>query len=246
MIKKLFQGLLVLTALLNSPSAFADEMPQSQMSVEFGSIPVVQPLPQPNTSLRIKRGEVCPPIPAPTDPWPTEGVSLVGGCQSTSAQQYAYAKSRGLPSARNEAEFQILLANGTFVPIEAGPFLQVLAKRPYARPETVRMVYELAPQYTAAGCGKLTVTDAARLTSEVYKGSSPDSVHPFGMAVDLRLRFITPVCADWLRAKGRDFEAQKRSDVTEHGTDDDTSPVKLHLHWVEIAPDQEVQFAHMR
>ena len=239
---RLFNGLLVLAALLISHPAFADEVPQAQMSVESVSIPVVQPLPAPEA--RVVQGVVCPPKPAATDPWPTYTVSLVGGCYTTSEQQRSFALSKGLPLASNEAEYRALIANGTFVRLESGPYLQVLAGRPYVRAETAQFVQQMAQSYSGAGCGRMIVIGAGRLTTEIYENSSPFTVHPFGMAVDIRTnaRFgISTTCADWLRAYAKEKEAELLADGT-HELD----PEHLHLVVVPRVNNSPVLLAEVR
>ena len=68
---------------------------------------------------------------------------------------------------------------------------------PYARPEVKTFVERLASQYRRA-CGEtLVVTSLTRPLNRQPRNSSPLSVHPTGMAVDLR-RSTSRACRGWL------------------------------------------------
>ena len=224
MIKVLFSGLPVLAALLISLPANADTTSTTTIvPVDTVSIPsVTPPLTVPPT-LRIKRGEACPPVPAASDPWPAAAVSLVGGCQTTSEQQHHYARKMMLPLMTTEAEYQARIASGYYVPFE-GPYLQLLAKRPYALPSTVAFVNAMAKEYQATGCGRLIVRGALRLTTERPPNGSIHSVHPAGMAVDIRTNHIPATCAEWLRNYLREKEALGEVDGTH-----ELKPEHLHV-----------------
>ena len=225
MTQRLFNGLLVLAALFIAFPAQADSTSSAVgvVPIDTVSIPVIQQLPPVNPSPRIKRGEVCPPTPTPSDPWPADEVSLVGGCQTTSEQQMQYAKGRQIPLMTTVAQYEERKATGHFVPFE-GPYLLVLAKRPYALPSTVAFVTQMSVAYNAAGCGKLVVRDALRLTTERPKNGSIHSVHPAGMAIDIRVKYIKSECADWLRSYFRLKEAAGKVDGTH-----ELEPEHLHV-----------------
>ena len=68
---------------------------------------------------------------------------------------------------------------------------------PYSRPAVKLFIERLAAQFRS-GCGeKLTVTSLTRPITEQPPNSSKDSVHPTGMAIDLRVP-ATRACRDWL------------------------------------------------
>ncbi len=70
---------------------------------------------------------------------------------------------------------------------------------PYARPEVLTFIERLSRQYRAA-CGEvLVVTSLTRPNNRQPRNSSKRwSVHPTGMAVDLR-RSNTPACRRWIQ-----------------------------------------------
>ncbi len=68
---------------------------------------------------------------------------------------------------------------------------------PYARPEVRTFVERLSSQYRSA-CGEtLVVTSLTRPRNRQPRNASPLSVHPTGMAVDLR-RSTSRACRGWL------------------------------------------------
>lgn len=94
---------------------------------------------------------------------------------------------------------------------------------PVARPEVRLFVERLAAQYHHA-CGEpLVVTSLTRPTSEQPDNASPRSVHPTGMALDLRRPSIG-ACRTWLERTLLSLESRSVLDVTfEH------APVHLHV-----------------
>jgi hypothetical protein len=68
---------------------------------------------------------------------------------------------------------------------------------PYARPEVALFVRRLGGQYRAACGEKLVVTSLTRPTTRQPRNASDRSVHPTGMAMDLR-RSGSRQCRAWL------------------------------------------------
>lgn len=211
MIKLLFNGLLVLAALLIPSLSFANSVPLAPVEsqpINSVSVPVIQPLP------------VDDKVP---ELWLTGRVSLVGGEVSSSKQQYHYALELKLPFMATESEYQAQIGSGYFIRLES-PFMEVHAKRPYALPSTVFFVTEMAREYYVFGCGLLVVKDALRLIGERPRNGSLNSVHPAGMAVDIRTKYIPAECADWLRS----YVIQKETEGKVDGTQE-WKPEHLHI-----------------
>jgi LysM repeat protein len=78
---------------------------------------------------------------------------------------------------------------------------------PYARPAVKLFVERLAAQYRAACGEKLVVTSLTRPVSEQPNNASALSVHPAGMAVDLRISGRT-ACRTWLERTLLSLEKQ--------------------------------------
>jgi hypothetical protein len=94
---------------------------------------------------------------------------------------------------------------------------------PVARPEVRVFIERLAGQYRRA-CGEaLVVTSLTRPMSEQPDNASSRSVHPTGMALDLR-RPRTASCRSWLERTLLDLESRGVLDVTL-----ERAPVHLHV-----------------
>ena len=78
---------------------------------------------------------------------------------------------------------------------------------PYARPEVRLFVERLASQYHSACGEKLVVTSLTRPLSVQPRNASDRSVHPTGMAVDLRRSTRSP-CRTWLESTLLSLEAR--------------------------------------
>lgn len=76
---------------------------------------------------------------------------------------------------------------------------------PYARPETVRLLQHLAEGYRAACDQRLVVTSLTRPRSEQPRNGSSRSVHPAGLAIDMR-RSVRRSCRQWLERTLLDME----------------------------------------
>lgn len=99
---------------------------------------------------------------------------------STSAQVRRFASAGYLVRVRPNADFDL----------HAVSF-------PYARPQVELFIRRLAAQYRGACGEKLVVTSLTRPTSRQPRNASDRSVHPTGMAIDLR-RSNDRTCRAWL------------------------------------------------
>lgn len=77
---------------------------------------------------------------------------------------------------------------------------------PYARPEVATFLQRLAAQYRAACGEQLVVTSLTRPTTRQPRNASGRSVHPTGMAVDLRYS-SNRTCRSWLEGVLLDLES---------------------------------------
>lgn len=89
---------------------------------------------------------------------------------------------------------------GLLVPIKGGADYEIHAVSfPYGRPAVRTFVERLAGQYRSACGEKLVVTSLTRPTTRQPRNASDMSVHPAGMAVDLRISNRTS-CRRWLES----------------------------------------------
>lgn len=96
-------------------------------------------------------------------------------------QRVRYFASQGwLTRVRSNADFQLHAVS-----------------YPYARPEAALFIRRLAAQYRAACGEKLVVTSLTRPTTRQPRNASSRSVHPTGMAMDLRYS-RNRTCRPWL------------------------------------------------
>ena len=122
--------------------------------------------------------------------------------------QVHQARSHGYSYAAGSADVSRLLQDGELVPLPGNRSYVVkhTVKLPYARPEVKLFVERLASQYRAACGEKLVVTSLIRPKSQQPRNSSPLSVHPTGMALDLRVS-ANRRCRSWLESALLGLEA---------------------------------------
>ena len=129
----------------------------------------------------------------------------------------AHAQSlRGSEASVNRAHRQAEAHDFTFLRAssqirrfaDAGYLVRVRSNRdymlhdvsfPYARPEVVTFVQRLGGQYRRACGERLVVTSLTRPLNRQPRNASVLSVHPTGMAVDLR-RSRSSICRRWLES----------------------------------------------
>lgn len=141
-------------------------------------------------------------------------VTLRGSPQSM-VRQNEVAKGLGLPFAETPADVRALEAEGALVPLEGNADYEVadFVRHPHARPEMRTFIERLAAQYRAATGEKLVVTSLTRPASRQPGNSHALSVHPTGMAVDLRVS-RQAASREWLEGALLSLEEQGLLDIT--------------------------------
>jgi LysM repeat protein len=87
---------------------------------------------------------------------------------------------------------------GYLVPVKENRYFDLHGvSYPYARPETRTFIIRLSEQYRRACGEKLVVTSLTRPLSRQPRNASNRSVHPTGMALDVR-RSNSRACRSWL------------------------------------------------
>lgn len=125
--------------------------------------------------------------------------SLLGSRASVDIQN-EIARAHDYTFLRNGAQVKRFVEAGYLVPIRGNRDFDLHAvSYPYARPEVALFVERLASQYRAACGEKLVVTSLTRPQSAQPANASARSVHPTGMAVDLR-RSNDARCRSWLES----------------------------------------------
>jgi LysM repeat protein len=133
-------------------------------------------------------------------PAPAEAASLTP-TRPALLRQVSQARSHGFTYASNSSDVSRLLRAGELVALPGNRdyIVKHTVRLPYARPEVKLFVERLSSQYRAACGEKLVVTSLIRPTDQQPPNSSPLSVHPTGMALDLRVSSDRR-CRVWLES----------------------------------------------
>lgn len=136
------------------------------------------------------------------------------GSHGSMIRQNTIARENDFTFVRTPAQVREWVQKGRLVPLPGnGDYSVIGASFPYARPEILTFVERLAAHYRT-GCGEpLVVTSATRPLNRQPRNASDLSVHPAGMAVDLRLSG-SGVCRSWLEGALLSLEGKGLLDVT--------------------------------
>lgn len=131
---------------------------------------------------------------------PAADAASLNGSKASVSRQNDQARRHDFTFLRTSSEVSRFVAKGYLVPVRGNADYALHAVSfPYARPETKLFIERLARQYRAS-CGEpLVVTSLTRPTTRQPRNASPLSVHPTGMAVDLR-RSWKYDCRRWLES----------------------------------------------
>lgn len=124
----------------------------------------------------------------------------LNGSKASMARQTAQAAAHDFSYLQTSARVRTFIDAGYIVRLEGNRDYDLHGvSHPYARPAVRLFVERLGAQYHSACGEKLTVTSLTRPINEQPANSSDDSVHPTGMAVDLRVPGSRR-CRDWLNS----------------------------------------------
>ncbi len=128
---------------------------------------------------------------------PAEAQSLRGSKSSLDLQNRVAAQ-HDFTYIQTSEQAQWFVDNGYLVRLRSGAGYELKSmSHPYARPAVALFISRLGPQYRAA-CGEnLVVTSLTRPTTRQPRNASSRSVHPTGMAMDLR-RSNNRSCRSWM------------------------------------------------
>lgn len=128
---------------------------------------------------------------------PAAGQSLRGSSASLDAQN-DQARVHDFTYLSTGSQVRRFVDAGYLVPVRGNRDFELHAVSfPYARPEAELFIRRLAAQYRAACGEKLVVTSLTRPQSRQPRNASERSVHPTGMAIDLRYS-SNRSCRAWL------------------------------------------------
>jgi hypothetical protein len=141
------------------------------------------------------------------------GAADLRGSPASMVRQHAVAKQAELPFVRTPAQLQKQVAQGTLVRVPGNEDYAVIASNPYALPEVKLLIERLSKQYRAATGEKLVVTSLTRPASAQPANAHKLSVHPAGMAIDLRVP-ADPSARRWLESTLLALEGKGVLDAT--------------------------------
>jgi hypothetical protein len=128
---------------------------------------------------------------------PLDAQNLRGSRASMDLQE-RQALAHNFTYLENADQVRRFVANGFLVPIRGNANYDIHGVSfPYGRPEVQLFVERLSSQYRSACGEKLVVTSLTRPQNRQPRNASARSVHPTGMAIDLRVPSNTR-CRSWL------------------------------------------------
>jgi LysM repeat protein len=147
------------------------------------------------------------------------------GSKASVEKMYDFAESHRYPFYLTPTTLDSAIARGKLVPLtgDANYELTRGVGFSYATVEAREFITQFAPQYLAACGAPLTVTSAARPMSRQPRNANPHSVHPTGIAVDIRRPYAGP-CLTWVRSALAELETRGFVEATE-----EHHPAHLHL-----------------
>ena len=136
------------------------------------------------------------------------------GSPSSMVRQHEVAKASDYSFLRDAAEVKRLAEGGYLQRVKpTDDFRLANVSHPYARPEVVTFIERLSAQYRDACDERLVVTSLTRPLGNQPSNAHKLSVHPAGMAVDLRISRDAD-CRAWLEGTLLALESRSVLDVT--------------------------------
>ena len=122
------------------------------------------------------------------------------GSRTSVERQVRVAKSHDFTFIETPGQVERFVKAGYLVPVHGNRDFELhRVSFPYARPEVRTFITRLASQYRRACGERLIVTSLTRPTTRQPWNASSRSVHPTGMAVDVR-RSNRRACRSWLES----------------------------------------------
>jgi hypothetical protein len=135
------------------------------------------------------------------------------GSRASMLRQNGIAKLEAYSFLRTPDQVRDYVERGNLVPLPGSEDYAVIAGFPYARPVVRSFIERLAGDYRDSCGERLVVTSLTRPSTRQPSNASPLSVHPAGMAVDLRVS-ARPECRSWLMAELLQLEEMGLLDAT--------------------------------
>jgi LysM repeat protein len=130
------------------------------------------------------------------------------GSKTTMVKQNRIAMDHDYTFLRDRSHLNKFVGMGLLVPVRGNGHYELgTLRHPYARPALKLFIERLAGQYHSACGERLVVTSLTRPLDEQPRNASDLSVHPTGMAVDLRVSRRAK-CRTWLERTLLSLERQ--------------------------------------
>lgn len=130
------------------------------------------------------------------------------------ARQNTVAQDHDYSFLRTSADVKRFVGLGLLEPVRGNAHYELAAvSHPVARPAVRTFIERLSAQYVAACGEKLVITSLTRPTARQPRNASDQSVHPAGMAVDLRISNKSS-CRRWIEKTLLSLEQAGVLDVT--------------------------------
>ena len=144
----------------------------------------------------------------------TAQAQTLRGSRASMARQHSVARAHDYTFLRTTSDVGRFVDRGYLVPVTGNSNYELDGVSfPYARPQVRTFVQRLAAQYRAACGERLVVTSLTRPQSRQPRNASTRSVHPTGMAVDLRVSDRRS-CRSWLEGTLLSLERRGVLDAT--------------------------------
>jgi LysM repeat protein len=136
------------------------------------------------------------------------------GSRASMERQYQEAVNLGYTFMKTSSAVTKFVESGYLVKVDSSNHFELSSvSYPYARPAVKTFIERLGSQYFAACGEKMTVTSLTRPIDKQPANAAQDSVHPTGMAVDLRIPQVGK-CRSWLERTLLSLESTDVLDVT--------------------------------
>lgn len=121
------------------------------------------------------------------------------GSRASMLEQNGVARQHDFTFLQTSAQVRQFVSAGYLVLLQGNrDYTLNRVSHPYVRPEVLLFVERLVSQYRAECGARLVVTSATRPRNQQPRNASPLSVHPTGMAIDLRIP--QGHCRTWLES----------------------------------------------
>lgn len=122
------------------------------------------------------------------------------GSPASVERQYRVAQEHDFTFLRTSQQVRQFVERGYLVRVPGNEnYALARVSHPYARPEVKLFIERLSAQYRAACGERLVVTSLTRPLNSQPANASSRSVHPTGMAIDMRVS-QQPACRVWLES----------------------------------------------